>query len=329
MTTITETARGAGRGCGAALGILALAALPLAGQAVSINEVRTLRPDASVELSVVSHSLVIEGWDLDEVQITGEYDSEFEDLEVEGSDRSFHLEIRPKRRLFDWGQRDRDGSAELQVRVPHGVRLEAETVSGSVRIGGVGGVVSASAVAGTVEVEGDVLSAYLEAVSGSVTYRGNASSSVQLESVSGRVEFEGIAESVELESVSGTVRMEGGAGTIEATSVSGGLELGSSVPVRSLEAETVSGSVRYSGPLAPGGEIDVESHSGSVDLELGPETGAAFDLTTFSGEITADVPDVRRDEIRSEGRFIVTGAGEGEVEVSSFSGSIRIRMPEH
>lgn len=334
MTMITEMGRGAGRGCGAALGMVALWALPLAGQTVSIDETRTLSPDASVELSVVSHSLVVEGWDRDEVQVTGEYDSEYEDFEVGGGARSFHLEIRPKRGLFDSGRQDRDGSAELVVRLPRGVRLEAETVSGSVTIGGLGGVVSASAVSGTVEVEGDLRSASLEAVSGSVTYRGDASSSVRLESVSGRVEFEGAAESAQLESVSGTVRMEGGAERIDATSVSGGLELGSSVPVRSLEAETVSGSVRYSGPLAPGGEIEVESHSGSVELELAADTDAEFDLSTFSGEITAEVPGAR-DEVRSESRFtperlyrFVTGGGSAEVEASSFSGSIRILVAE-
>ncbi len=330
MTTIFKAARRAIRRWTEGVGLLALSVVPIAGQAVPINETRTLRPDASVELSVVSHSLVVEGWDRNEIQIVGEYDSRFERLDVESSAQAFRFEIEPVRRGRTGPRDRRQGSAELQVRLPPGVRLTAQTVSGSVQVGGVSGIVSGSAVSGAVEIEGDLQSVSLNSVSGSVKYWGSAPS-VQLQSVSGRAEFEGDAESVELESVSGAVRMEGQGETIEATSVSGGVELSSSAPVQSLEAESVSGQVSYSGGLAPGGTIQVESHSGSVVLLLGPDTDAAFDLSTFSGEITADIPGAQGED-RSRARFtpqqslsFTTGSGSGRVKASSFSGSIRIQ----
>ena len=290
MTTMCEVGRSAIRRCRVGVGLLALSALPLVGQAVPINETLTLRPNASVELSVISHSLAVEGWDRNEIQITGEYDAGLESLDVGGSAQSFRFEIGSTRD----GRNRRQGSAELRVRLPRSVRLAAETISGSVTVGGVAGTVQAGTISGTVEIEGDL-------------------------------------QSVEIESVSGAVRIEGSAETIDATSVSGRVELDSSVPVQSLDAESVSGRVSYSGGLTPGGTIQVESHSGSVVLALETDTNAAFDLSTFSGEITTDIPE-SQDEVRSRSRFtsqqslrFMTGTGLGQVEASSFSGSIRIQ----
>ena len=111
MTTIFKAARRAIRRWTEGVGLLALSVVPIAGQAVPINETRTLRPDASVELSVVSHSLVVEGWDRNEIQIVGEYDSRFERLDVESSAQAFRFEIEPVRRGRTGPRDRRQGSA--------------------------------------------------------------------------------------------------------------------------------------------------------------------------------------------------------------------------
>ena len=334
MTTTVERRYATIRDATLGAGLLALAVVPVAGQAIPIDETRELGPDAFVGLSVVSHSLVVEGWDQDRIQVVGEYDSRFQSLDIESSAQSFRFEIEPVRRFRIADDLDqREGSAELHVRLPRAVRLTANTVSGSVRIGGLSGIVTGRAVSGTVQIEGNLQSVSLNSVSGSIEYLGNASS-VQLQSTSGHVDFEGRAESVELHSVSGTARMQGQGETISATSVSGPVELSSSIPVQWLEAESVSGPVSYSGGLAPGGTIQVESRSGSVVLVLGPNAEASFDLSTISGEITADVPMVQT-EVRSRSPFttqrflrFVKGSGSGRVEASSVSGSIHIRALE-
>ena len=331
MTTIVERGCSAIRKGTAGAGLLVLAVVPIAGQVVPINETRTLSSDAFVGLSVVSHSLVVEGWDQDSIQVVGEYDSRFQRLDIESGPESFRFELEPVRRFRiadDLGQRE--GSTELHLRLPRGVRLTANAVSGSVRVGGLNGIVSGRTVSGTVEIEGDVQSVSLNSVSGSVEFRGNAPS-VQLQSTSGHADFQGQAESVELQSVSGAVRMQGQGSTISAASVSGGVELSSSVPVQSLEAESVAGPVSYSGSLAPRGAIRMESRSGSVVLVLGPDAEASFDLSTVSGEITVDIPMVQT-EVRSRSPFstqqsvrFVTGTGSGQVSASSVSGSIHVR----
>ena len=334
MTTTVQQRCATTRKATVGAGLLVLVVVPVAGQAVPINETRALGPDAFVGLSVGSHSLVVEAWDQDRIQVVGEYDSRFQSLDIESSAQSFRFEIEPVRRFRIADDLDRrEGSAELHVRLPRGVRLTANAVSGSVRIGGLSGIVTGRAVSGTVQIEGDLQSVSLNSVSGSVEYRGNAPS-VQLQSTSGHVDFEGHAESVELHSISGTARMQGQGETISATSVSGPVELSSSVPVQWLEAESVSGSVSYSGGLAEGGTIQVESRSGSVVLVLSPDAEASFDLSTVSGEITADVPTLQT-EVRSRSPFttqkslrFVKGSGSGRVEASSVSGSIHVRAPE-
>ena len=290
------------------------------------TDLRPLRPDATVELGVVTQSVIVEGWDRNEIQIVGEYDSDIEEIEIRENEGLFGFEI-------DQNSGDnrgrRRGSPRLEVRVPRGVRLFVETVSGSLDLSGVSGAVNAEAISGRVEVRGNLASASLSSISGSVEYAGN-SPSVSLESVSGRVEYLGTSRDVWLESVSGSVRMEGEGETIEASSVSGSIRISSDLPVQSFEANSVSGIVNFGGRLAPGGRIDIESHSGRVELALGSNTDARFRVKSFSGRVSASLPGMQ-DEARSRGRVtpnrslsFVTGSGAGRVTVTSFSGDVRI-----
>ena len=306
--------------------LLGFLAVPAGAQLVEIDELRPLQPNATVEIEVVVHSVVIEGWDRNEIQVVGEYDSDFGEMKIEGNERVFHFEID-----HDGGRRGRrEGSERLEVRVPRGVRLSLETVSGSLTVRGVNATLTASTVSGGIDVAGNIADhVSLSAVSGSISYTGDAST-VSLESVSGRGEYVGTAGEVRLEAVSGALRMEGSAETIEAESVSGQVRIRADKPVQFLDASSVSGQVQFSGTLARGGRIDAESHSGTVELALGSDTDAEFELESFSGSVSASLPGMR-DEIRSRSRFtpeqslsFITGSGAGRVRASSFSGTVRI-----
>jgi DUF4097 and DUF4098 domain-containing protein YvlB len=311
---------------GAALaGALAAPRSALA-QLTAINEVRPLRADQAVSIEVISHTLVIEGWDRSEISIVGEYDANVEQIEVTDEGATFRFEIEQE----NGRQRGRRGTAgRLEVRLPRGARLDAESVSGSVTVTGFVGALDAESVSGRVEVTGNLEAADLSAVSGRVVYAGNAPV-VRLESVSGSVDFRGTAGDVRLESVSGAVMMEGGGETIDAESVSGPVRIVSSVPVRALDATSVSGGVDFRGPLASGARVDVESHSGPVDLDLVGAVEAMFELESFSGSVDATLADMR-DVVRNQSRLtpseslrFVTGSGAGRVLASSFSGGVRI-----
>ena len=301
---------------------------PATAQIVQIDELQPLRPDATVQIEVVAHSVVVEGWDRNEIRIVGEYDSDIDVLvQSGGSEESFRFELNQDDRRRHGRP---DGSSRLEVSVPRGVSLSVETVSGSLDVSGLSGALTASAVSGGVDVTGDLASASLSSVSGPVDYAGDAPT-VRLESVSGGVEYLGTARDVRLESVSGSVFAEGGAETIEAESVSGTIRIRSDVPILFLDASSVSGGVRFSGALAPAARVDVESHSGTVELTLGSGTDAEFELESFSGRVSANLTGMQ-DEVRYRRRRgppnqllrFVTGSGSGRVRASSFSGSVRI-----
>lgn len=293
------------------LGLTVLAigiALPgLAAAQERIHEVRELRPDASVEIQVVSHDVRVERWDRNEIEVTGSYDPDREELEIRGTASNFRLQIRVPGR-GGWSRR---GSAELRIRVPEGVRLELASVSGSHEVRGLTGDVSARSVSGTANVEGSLRS-------------------VTLETVSGNVRFRGEAESVRANTVSGQVDLEGGAARVSAQSVSGGVDVRSRTPAERLDFNSVSGEVRFAGPLARLGTLRAESHSGRVTLALAGQIDARVEMTTFSGRLEHDLDGVRNEE-RYRPRWgpgeelsFEIGEGTGRIDVKSFSGSVRI-----
>lgn len=275
------------------LGLLLLAGEAMA-QAHPIEERRTLRPNADVEISAVTHSISVERWERNEIEVTGEYDERFEQPEVEGNDRSFRFNLRSLNRSQRGTDGRRTGRSELIIRLPEGVQLRVTSVSGSVRVTGVTGAVRANSVSGDVQVRGS-------------------------------------RSSVRLQSVSGGIELEGAATDIDAQSVSGGVQVRSSAPVTKGSLKSVSGRVVFAGTLAPRGRLKAESHSSSVDLTLSGATDARFDLSSFSGRITSELPGTpaeSRDRNRrgpGEKMNFTLGSGASRVEASSFSGSVRVR----
>jgi DUF4097 and DUF4098 domain-containing protein YvlB len=306
--------------------LLGAFATPVHGQLTRINETRPLGADQAVDIEVVSHSLVVEGWDRNEIQIVGEYDPAFDEIEIDQDAATFRFEIEEPNNNR---RRGRGTDRSLQIRVPRAARVNFETVSGAITVTGYRGVLDASSVSGAVEATGNMESVELSSVSGRILHTGNAEI-VQLESVSGTVEYRGTAGSVGLESVSGRVLMDGSAGTIDAESVSGSVRIIATTAVESLDASSVSGTVDFRGRLAADSRVDVESHSGSVELELVGTTNAEFELESFSGSVDATLANMR-DVVRDRGRVtpdesmrFVTGSGAGRVSATSFSGSVRI-----
>lgn len=286
-----------------------------AAQVVEIDQTVALDPDGEVNLEVVTHGVVIESWDRAEVQVVGEYDSTIEELDIDSSGGEFDLELS----FLESRNRDRpDGSRELTVRVPAGTSVSVEAVSGSIQFSRASGAGSAAPVD-------------LESVSGSIEFEGPASE-VRLSSVSGSITLLGEADDVEIETVSGGIQVQGGAGMIDTETVSGRTSVSGEVPVRDLSMESVSGSLVFDGHLASGGSIDAETFSGSVQLDFRSTPDARFNLETFSGSIRWDLPGATSETIRSN-RFMPgesvsfqVGSGTGSVDASTHSGSVRVEQ---
>jgi len=294
----------------------AAAALPHSAGAQDESEVRTrgltridttvrLDRGGAVDLSLVSGKIRVTGWDRPDVKVTASIESgrlHFDanssrvSLSVEDSDN----EGRRGRR------RNNVGDAQYQVSVPRGSRLILEAVSGDVMAKGSQGEIEATSVSGDVDVSDGVRAVSAEAVSGSV----------HVSQVNGNLRTE---------AVSGDLRAENVSGNIEASSVSGNIHL-VGIQSKDVRTETVSGDITYTGSIEPSGRYSFEAHSGTIRLNIPRGAGAQFNVETFSGDVTTDVPvTIPPGSKRREGRMDFTiGDGRARVTANTFSGSIVI-----
>lgn len=265
-----------------------------------VDETRSLQPDARLSLNAVAHDVRVETWDRNEVHLTGTIDSDHQELEISGDERALNIRIRHERDTRS------DFSGSLHLRVPRGVRLSVQVVSGELELEGLTGEVQAHTVSGDLILSG-------------------SPSRAELHSVSGEVRVTGAVGEMDLHTVSGSVEARDVGGRIEAHSVSGGIEIEAGSTLERVRAQSVSGHVDLSGGLNSSSDVEVQSHSGQVRLRLPGGAGARYEVDTHSGSIsnrlTSDEPHSPR---YGPGRHLdfTVGDGSARVRVNSFSGSV-------
>lgn len=269
----------------------------------TVNQRLPLSSGGRVELGNVAGSVTVRGWDRNEVQLTGTL-GDGQRLDVENSANRVQFKV-----VYPQNSRNTRG-AVLELRVPRSAQLQASTVSASIDVGQV-----------------DLRRLQATSVSGSITAEGQAGET-DLNTVSGAIRSQLRTPRLDLQTVSGQINVAGSSGgEVSANSVSGAIDLTLSA-VQRLTAETVSGSlgVRSAG-LAPGGRINLQTVSGGVSLTLPARTSAQLKANSFSGSIQSDVGTVERPQY-GPGRSLETrlGGGDGDISISSHSGSVRVRL---
>lgn len=323
---------------------LAVAALLLVAPVVQaqqeVNERFAATAAGSLRVENVAGRVEIQGWDRNEIVVTGRLGPRVERLEVvQGENAVVRVVLRQGRDSRG------DGSARLSVRVPAGRRVDVRAVSSSVELADLRGDVRVNAVSGNVGLRGAPREAELRSVSGSVTVHTTGSERISVNSASGSVAIEGTVRGrAEIETISGSVRVNGTSGDVRARTASGAMtvrgatgsvDLASVSGGANVEAGTlsrlsfrsVSGGLRFQGGLARGSNTVLESHSGTLDLRLPAGVSADFEVESFSGRIeNAFGPAPRRTSRYGPGwelRF-TTGQGGASVVAKTFSGSVRI-----
>jgi hypothetical protein len=249
-------------------GVFLLAMVAAAGVLwadMEVNETRQAAPDAEIRIENIAGSVVVIGWDRDEIQITGTLGKNIEGIDIDGSRRSWDIEV-------DYPDNKNSGGADLEIRVPRGSFLQVETISADIEVS---------------EVEAEA----------------------ELESVSGRVEFEGGAESLEISTVSGDI------------------EAYSDRSIRDGDFESVSGRITLESDLASGGRFTLETVSGNIELRLPRSVSADFEVSSFSGSITTDFgvkPERTSKYLPSEELNFSLGGGDARISVKTVSGSVRL-----
>ncbi|HKJ17842.1 MAG TPA: DUF4097 family beta strand repeat-containing protein [Xanthomonadales bacterium] len=266
-----------------------------------VHETRSLSADGSVLIENEFGEITIRGWDRDEVEISGYLSDDVRELEIRESGNGLRIRV-------DYYERRSINGAELEVMVPRGASVEAESVSGDI-------------------VASDLSGAMLElrTVSGDL-YADASVERLSLNTVSGDVEFSGSASRVDIETVSGSADLKGVSGELDVTTVSGDVTVDGGV-LSVGEFEAVSGDVELDVSLEAGGRIDVSSMSGDIELYLPSSQEAEFYIQTFSGDISSDVGRVSKEK-HGPGRRLEHREGNNGaiINLNSFSGDVSIDM---
>ncbi len=234
--------------------------------------------DGRVSISNIAGDIKVAGGPGDEVVIdavkrTRGGQGQLAAVHITVDDRPGRVEVRTE---YDsdrsFRNRNIDVSVDYTVLVPATATVDVKSISGSVTVTGVQGVVHAETVSGT--------------LASSSTPRLTA------KTVSGDIELISAPADSDLAAttISGNIRAKGlRIRTLDLGSVSGDVAL-TDIACDRLGVKSVSGSVEFVGTLGKSGRYEINSHSGSVRLSLSGNTGFELNANSFSGSIRSDFP---------------------------------------
>jgi len=277
---------------------VAFLAAPMAGGGERVDERRAAAADAIVEIDGAGGSLRIVGWDKAEVWVTGTLGDGAEGLELSGSSRRISVDV------DTMGHPD-SVKSDLEVHVPAGARVEVSAMSADITVTNVTGTVTADTVAGDVSVTGSAKEISLESVNGSVT-AACACARAHVESVNGAVTVTGGHGEIAASTVNGALTVTGGKfERAKLETVNGRITFdGELVPRATLGIESVGGSVELRLPAGTNADFTINTFSGSIRNDWGEEGrrtsrytreqelsftagsgGASVDVQTLSGNV--------------------------------------------
>jgi DUF4097 and DUF4098 domain-containing protein YvlB len=268
-----------------------------------INQRAAADPAGQVEISNVSGSVVVTGWDRDEVEVTGELGEGTERLEFARSGKLTRVKVILPSRSY------RVEGTDLVVKVPVGSSIAANTVSADLTVRGLRGSQRLQSVSGDVETEA-------------------AAEDVETKTVSGNVRVNGSGQRglLTVTTVSGDATVTRVAGEVNGNTVSGNFTVALGEASRSRLRST-SGDLGVRGRLATDARLDFESISGNVRLDLDGPVSAEFDVSSFNGDIRNcfGPKPVRTSEYApgSELRFR-EGQGGARVRIKTLNGDISV-----
>lgn len=249
----------------------------------------------AVAVHTLSGQVDLIGWDKPEVLVQWTEDA---------IDQQPHIGAEGGRlRIGGDPKKDHGLTADLKVHLPRGLKVEVKTISGDLTATALSAGGRLTSISGEVKATG---------VSGGLT----------IKTVSGDVDLRDVTGDLEIKSVSGEIDLiEVNSPLLEVKTVSGDIDLRG--PLGKVRATSHSGEVRLTGSLMAGAGLRVKSFSGDLKVVLPADAGFDLDASTRSGDVRVDFP-LLGSEIsgtRASGRV---GQGGAELELSSFSGDVRV-----
>lgn len=261
---------------------------------VQSDTVVELRRGDRVLVTNLSGDVSVEGWDRDELQVSGqdgrpglsarrvESGVQLSPDGLRGSRRSVDVTIRVPR----WAELEISGlSLDLTVRDVDG-ELRVGNVRGEIRILDVGGFVDVRSLEGEISVE-------------------DARAGLRASSQADDVVARRISGPVEVHSGSGDVLLE-------------------DIRSESVRAETQDGDVSFSGAVSERGSYGFFVHDGDAMIALPASVAASVGVSTFDGEFRSEFPVVVQRFTGGREFDFELGGGGARVEIQVFDGEIRL-----
>jgi DUF4097 and DUF4098 domain-containing protein YvlB len=251
--------------------------------------------DTRLEVTLSAGSIVVSGWNRPDVQVTGK---------TAGRTR---LNIVLDGGVLRVTGREKGGVdvADVVVNVPKNMSVKLGTGDVDVTVKDTDADVSVLNYRGTIDVTGGRGTISLKSTLGEVKVR----------SARGHVRAEATYENVTLEDVIGDVDVSSSSKHVTLTRVDS----------RNLNAQTVAGVIRFSGPLHADGRYAFATHMGSIWATVTNSVNATVSVATVSGAFSSALP-YRVTDRRRQGIFTaVFGNGKAVVEMETFAGAMVIR----
>ena len=259
---------------------------------------RARRATATVALKIYnpSGSTRLVGWDRDSVVIRGRVSSH--DHFFFGGD-SANLKFG----IEEGSSSESARPADLIVYLPR---------RGSVSIKSVDASIAATDVSG-----------WFYTVSGAIVLAGRAQN-VDAESMSGDVMLDLSTPWVRARTGRGHLVVRGAPEDVDASTVGGALDVLTSSIMRGRFA-SVTGDIHYMASVARGSLFDFSNHSGAVDFALPRNVSATLDLSSVTGQLDDEFPQLK--PAAAPGRRLQTrlGTGDAQIVARTFKGAIRVR----
>jgi DUF4097 and DUF4098 domain-containing protein YvlB len=260
----------------------------------------SVRPDARLELESHGGTIAVKTWDRNQLRVRAQHGRR-EPVRISGGANSAVIRVDAE------GASGIPRNVDFEITVPVAMSLKLSGTYTDIDVQGVSGDIDAETTQGDVIVSGGNGRIRLESIQGKVSLS-NASGRIDVSSVNQGIYLRDVSGEVVAESVNGAIVMEG-------------------IQSSSVDAATVNGIIVYDGTLRDGGEYLMSSHNGTIWIVVPERTNAKFNIATYNGRLDASFPtSVTRSSSQRRYSFQL-GNGSGQVDLETFSGSVRLRRP--
>ncbi len=279
--------------------LLAAAVVPDVHGQQKLSRRIAIAPDASIRIHNLPGTTRVIGWDVDSIGVSG----------VAPAGTSFYMGGAGRVAKLGLERDEKAGPTVLgllEVRVPRGARVWVKSAEGSIEAEGLTGEADLATVGGSIKVSGNlrVLTA---------------------ETLDGDLDVSGGSQLVRVKSGGGKIVLTRSSGDLTVSTVAGPVLL-VDAQASTARIETVSGTVTYDGYLDRRATLEVQTHSGDVELRLPPSVSAEFDLDSVDGTtaIALSPKAGNPKPVKGKPQFFTSGGGGARVVVRTFKGSIRL-----